>query len=153
MAQNGLKSISDLETYFEGRVLGLAKQAGRNYIVWQVSLLATAKCATSFLILAPILVLAACLLSLDAIILLLHIYRYLLDPHGLTSSPFTVLHAEALKANSDRAPLRAGDPGQWGTDREGYSGARLEVVGSGWAAGGPAGARPSSMRAVKGLRA
>lgn len=37
MAENGLKSVSELETYFEGRVLGLARQAGRNYIVWQVS--------------------------------------------------------------------------------------------------------------------
>ena len=36
MAENGLKSVSELETYFEGRVLGLARQAGRNYIVWQV---------------------------------------------------------------------------------------------------------------------
>lgn len=44
MAQQGLTSVADLETYFEGRVLGLAKQAGRNYIVWQViHLLAHAK--------------------------------------------------------------------------------------------------------------
>ena len=39
MAENGLKSVSELETYFEGRVLGLARQAGRNYIVWQVSVI------------------------------------------------------------------------------------------------------------------
>ena len=38
MAQQGLESVADLETYFEGRVLDLARQAGRNYIVWQVSL-------------------------------------------------------------------------------------------------------------------
>ena len=36
MAQQGLTSVAELETYFEGRVLGLARQAGRNYIVWQV---------------------------------------------------------------------------------------------------------------------
>lgn len=36
MDQQGLTSVADLETYFEGRVLGLARQAGRNYIVWQV---------------------------------------------------------------------------------------------------------------------
>lgn len=30
--------MADLETYFEGRVLGLARQAGRKYIVWQVNL-------------------------------------------------------------------------------------------------------------------
>ena len=39
MAENGLKSVSELETYFEGRVLGLARQAGRNYIVWQVGMI------------------------------------------------------------------------------------------------------------------
>ncbi len=36
MAQQGFTTIAELETYFEGRVLGLARQAGRNYIVWQV---------------------------------------------------------------------------------------------------------------------
>ena len=39
MAENGLKSVSELETYFEGRVLGLARQVGRNYIVWQVRMI------------------------------------------------------------------------------------------------------------------
>ena len=39
MAQQGLASVAELETYFEGRVLGLARQAGRNYIVWQVNML------------------------------------------------------------------------------------------------------------------
>lgn len=38
MAQQGLESVADLETYFEGRVLALARQAGRKYIVWQVGL-------------------------------------------------------------------------------------------------------------------
>ena len=38
MAQQGLETVADLETYFEGRVLGLARQAGRKYIVWQVGL-------------------------------------------------------------------------------------------------------------------
>jgi N-acetyl-beta-hexosaminidase len=41
MADNGLKDVAALETYFEGRVLGLARQAGRNYIVWQVAALLT----------------------------------------------------------------------------------------------------------------
>ena len=37
MKSNGLESLSQLEGYFEERVLDLAAQAGRSYIVWQVS--------------------------------------------------------------------------------------------------------------------
>lgn len=37
MSQNGVKSISELEQYFEARVLALARAAGRSYIVWQAS--------------------------------------------------------------------------------------------------------------------
>lgn len=36
MRANSLGSLSQLETYFEGRVLDLATLAGRSYIVWQV---------------------------------------------------------------------------------------------------------------------
>ena len=36
MKANSLDSLSQLETYFEGRVLDLASLAGRSYIVWQV---------------------------------------------------------------------------------------------------------------------
>lgn len=38
MSSNGLESLSQLESYFEGRVLDLATLAGRSYIIWQVSL-------------------------------------------------------------------------------------------------------------------
>ena len=36
MRVNSLGSLSQLETYFESRVLDLATLAGRSYIVWQV---------------------------------------------------------------------------------------------------------------------
>ena len=36
MTANSLDSLSQLETYFESRVLDLACLAGRSYIVWQV---------------------------------------------------------------------------------------------------------------------
>ena len=36
MRANSLGSLSQLETYFESRVLDLATLAGRSYIVWQV---------------------------------------------------------------------------------------------------------------------
>ena len=36
MRANSLDSLSQLETYFESRVLDLASLAGRSYIVWQV---------------------------------------------------------------------------------------------------------------------
>ena len=37
MRSNGVDSLSQLEGYFEERVLELAALAGRSYIVWQVS--------------------------------------------------------------------------------------------------------------------
>lgn len=37
MTQNGVKSIPELEQYFEAHVLALARAAGRSYIVWQAS--------------------------------------------------------------------------------------------------------------------
>ena len=36
MKANSFDSLSQLESYFESRVLDLATLAGRSYIVWQV---------------------------------------------------------------------------------------------------------------------
>ena len=43
MKANSFDSLSQLESYFESRVLDLATLAGRSYIVWQVHLRALAK--------------------------------------------------------------------------------------------------------------
>ena len=67
MAQQGLESVADLETYFEGRVLGLARQAGRKYIVWQVNLPLLRRRMSRRCILTAMVVLNLCIQSVSVL--------------------------------------------------------------------------------------